>query len=269
LAAERHDLWAEWQTCSLPELGLHVHARGFTTPEDKRPLVEGLQVRGDGLHLLVAHGSDLSSRPDRHHPYRPFQPQDLDALPVDYVALGHFHRYAQLDTQRVAAVYCGSPIPQGYNETGEHGVVLARVRADGVDVELHALHGRRFVTRDVDVTGCETQAELVHRIERETVRHAEDFLRLRLQGSLPPDLDVDLVALRDALSSLVHDLEIKDHTVPEYDLTSIASESTVRGLFVRTLLDEIDNGKKDVERDRVRRALFFGLDAFAGRPQAR
>jgi DNA repair exonuclease SbcCD nuclease subunit len=217
----------------------------------------------------VAHGSDLSSRPDRHHPYRPFQPQELDALPVDDVALGHFHRYAQLDTQRVAAVYCGSPIPQGYNETGEHGVVLARVRADGVDVELHALHGRRFVTRDVDVTGCETQAELVHRIERETVRHAEDFLRLRLQGSLPPDLDVDLVALRDALSSLVHDLEIKDHTVPEYDLTSIASESTVRGLFVRTLLDEIDNGKKDVERDRVRRALFFGLDAFAGRPQAR
>jgi len=216
----------------------------------------------------VAHGSDVSSRPDRHHPYRPFTPEDLDKLPVDYVALGHFHRYSQIDTKLVCAVYCGSPIPQGYNETGEHGVVLARLRPSAVDVEFYELPSRQFVTCDVDVTGCETQAELLHLAERETVRHAHDFLRLRLQGSLPPDMDVDIDALCEALSSLVHDIEVKDHTVPEYDLQNIASESTVRGLFVRTLLTNLEN-TEGAQRDSARRALFFGLDAFAGRPQAR
>jgi DNA repair exonuclease SbcCD nuclease subunit len=257
-----------WQTHALPELGVQVHGRGFESPEENAPLVEGLQVTGDGLHVVVAHGSDVSSRPDRHHPYRPFKPQELEGLPVDYVALGHFHRYAQLPTQRVCAVYCGSPIPQGYNETGDHGVVLARLQADRIDVELHALPARRFVTRDVDVTGCETQAEVVQRAERETVRHANDFLRLRLQGSLPPDLDVDVAGLQEALAGLVHDVEVKDHTVPEYEFEALASEATVRGLFVRTLLEDLE-GSEGSERERVRRALYFGLDAFAGRPQAR
>ena len=259
---------ADWQTCALPDLGLQVHGRGFTTPEDSKPLVEGLQVSGEGMHLVVAHGSDVSIRPDRHHPYRPFTPQDLDKLPVDYVALGHFHRYSQLDTHRVCAVYCGSPVPQGYNETGDHGVVLARLRPDIIDVELYPLPGRRFMTKDVDVTGCETQADLLHLVEKETVRHANDFLRLRLQGSLPPDLDVDVTSLREALSGLVHDVEVKDHTVPEYELQVIATESTVRGLFVRTLLEDLEKSE-DAERERLRRAMYFGLDAFAGRPQAR
>ena len=261
-------LGGAWETHTLPELGLHVHGRGFVSPEEQEPLIEGLQVSGAGMHLVVAHGSDVSSRPDRHHPYRPFTPQELDTLPVDYVALGHFHRYSQLQTQKVCAIYCGSPIPQGYNETGDHGVVLARLRPEQIDVELHALAGRRFVTCEVDVTGCETQAELLHRIERETVRHSQDFMRIRLQGSLPPDLDVDLDFLSGALAGLVHDVELKDHTVPEYDLENIASESTVRGLFVRTLLDDLERSE-DAERERLRRALYFGLDAFAGRPQSR
>ena len=257
-----------WQTCSLPELGLHVHGRGFTASEENGLLVEGLQVGDAGKHLLVAHGSNVSSRPDRHHPYRPFTPQELDKLPVDYVALGHFHRYSQIETQNVCAVYCGSPIAQGYAETGDHGVVLARLRPHDVDVEFHVLPGRRFVTCEVDVTGCETQSELLHRIEKETVRHAEDFMRLRLQGSLPPDLDVDIEFLCNALVGLVHDIDIKDHTVPEYDLQSIATESTVRGLFVRSLLADLE-ASEDLGRERVRRALYFGLDAFAGRPQSR
>jgi hypothetical protein len=79
---------------------------------------------------------------------------------------------------------------------------------------------------------------------------------------------VDLAGLQEGLAGLVHDVEIKDHTVPEYEFESIASESTVRGLFVRTLLEDLE-GSEGAERERVRRALYFGLDAFAGRPQAR
>jgi len=165
-------------------------------------------------------------------------------------------------------VYCGSPIPQGYNETGEHGVVLARLQPDRTDVELHALPCRRFVTSEVDVTGCETNAELLRVAEKETIRHANDFLRLRLQGSLPPDLDVDVVALRKSLAGLAHDIDVLDHTVPEYEFKAIATESTVRGLFIRTLLEQLESTDGE-QRELARRAMYFGLDAFAGRPQTR
>jgi DNA repair exonuclease SbcCD nuclease subunit len=259
-----------WTAVRLPELDVVVHGRGFTQPEESERLVDGLVVDGPGRHILVAHGSDESCRPDRHHPYRPFQPPELDAWPLLYAALGHYHRFIVLPAQRVRAVYCGSPTPQCFADTEEHGVVLARIDGASVHVELLPLPGRRFVTLRLDVSGADTQAELVQRLQAgvAAAQLQEDFLRLHLQGSLPPDLEVDVQALQEALRSLVHDVELRDETVPEYDLAAIAREATVRGQFVRTLSARLE-AAGDGERDVVRRALYFGLDAFAGRLQAR
>ncbi len=260
-----------WSAVRLPELDLSVHGRGFTQPEESERLVDGLVIDGPGQHILVAHGSDESCRPDRHHPYRPFLPAERDALPLlRYAALGHYHRFMPLPTRNVRAVYCGSPTPQGFADTEEHGVVLACLRDAGVQVELLPLRSRRFVTLRLDVSGADTQAELRQRLQ-ECVAGAglqEDFLRLHLEGSLPPDLEVDVQALQEALQPLVHEIELRDETVPEYDLEAIAREATVRGQFVRTLAARLEAGSAE-EQDTVRRALHFGLDAFAGRLQLR
>ncbi|MFQ5598992.1 MAG: exonuclease SbcCD subunit D [Candidatus Krumholzibacteriia bacterium] len=261
---------SEWSVRHVPELGLTVHGRGFTAPEEHARLVEGLEISGEATHVVVAHGSDESCRPDRHHPYRPFVPEELDALPVAYVALGHYHGFSILPTPRVRAVYCGSPIPQGFNESGEHGVVLARLRDGDVEVELLPIPARRFVTVEVDVGGADTQAEVVECL-REDIRARdlhEDFLRLRLTGSLPPDLEVDPGAVREALAELAHAVEVHDGTFPEYDLDALGAEGTVRGQFVRKLGARLETATGE-EREVVQRAIYFGLDAFAGRPQAR
>jgi DNA repair exonuclease SbcCD nuclease subunit len=259
---------AEWSDVHLPDLDVTVHGRGFTAPEEDAPLVDGLSVQGSGRHVIVAHGSDVSARPDRHHPYRPFTPEQLDAFPVDYIALGHYHRYAHVGTQRVRAVYCGSPIPLGFNETGDHGVVLARLGTGETAVELLPLPARRFVTLEVDLSGCTTQPDVLAQARAVLETHAHDFVRLFLRGSLPPDLELDTPGLTQALERDVHALELRDQTAPEYDLDAIARESTVRGLFVRALQARLA-GAGERERDVVQRAIYFGLDAFAGRPQSR
>jgi len=265
-----HIFGPAWEAVPIRELDLVVHGRGFGETEEKARLVQDLEVTGEGRHLLVAHGSDESNRPDRHDPYRPFLPHELDAFPLAYVALGHYHRFGELPTQRVRAFYSGSPIPQGFADQGTHGVVLARMQADQVHVELLPLPARRFVTLHLDVSGADTQAELLRRarefLEGQDV--AADFLRLRLQGSLPPDLEVDRDALREDLSSLAYDVDLRDETVPEYDLEALSLEGTVRGHFVRALLERMQAAPA-AQRDEVLLALHYGLDAFAGRPQRR
>ena len=259
-----------WQRVQRPDLGLVVHGRGFTETVESARLLEGLALDGDGPHLLVAHGSDESCRPDRHHPYRPFVPAELDALPLAYAALGHYHRFSRLPARRVCAVYSGCPIPQNFADVEPHGVVIATVRADGTDVELVPVPGRRFVTLDVDVSGADTQAELVRRLQAELMRQElqQDFVRLQLRGSIAPDLEVEPVALRENLAPHVHDLTLRDETVPEYDLATLALENTVRGQFVRTLQARLQ-AAADADADVVRRALVLGLDALAGRSQLR
>jgi DNA repair exonuclease SbcCD nuclease subunit len=259
-----------WEARALPQLGLVVHGRGFTEPEEHGRLLQGLLLEGVGQHIVVAHGSDESSRPDRHQPYRPFTTADIDEVPAAYVALGHFHRFAELPTQRVRAVYCGSPIPQGFQDTGTHGVVLARLQDDRVEVELRSLPARRFVALRFDVTASETHAEVVERVSAAMEEHTlqEDFVRVHLEGALPPDLEVDRARLRDELGARAHHIEVYDETFPEYDLDALAQEGTVRGQFVRTLCARME-ALEGSERDTIQRAIFLGLDAFAGRPQRR
>jgi DNA repair exonuclease SbcCD nuclease subunit len=259
-----------WEAVSLPDLDLVVHGRGFGESEERARLVEGLVVSGPGRHVLVAHGSDESNRPDRHDPYRPFLPEELDAFPLLYAALGHFHRFGELPTRRVRALYCGSPIPQGFADQGDHGIVFVRLQGTTVEVERLPLPGRRFVTLQVDVSGADTQAELLRRLQ-ETLEGkglGRDFLRLRLQGSLPPDFEMDREALREDLRSLAHELEVRDETVPEYDLETLSLEGTVRGHFVRALLER-QQAAPEGQREEILQALHYGLDAFAGRPQRR
>jgi len=260
-----------WSARAFPELGLTVHGRGFAAPEESAPLLEGLEISGPGVHVVVAHGSDVSCRPDRHHPYRPFRPEELDALPAAYVALGHYHGFTALATARVRAVYCGSPIPQGFHETGAHGAVLARLGPQGVSADLLEIDARRFVSLDVDVTGADTHAGVVEKVRQALDEGGlgRDFVRLRLTGSLPPDLELDAAGFADALPGSAHHLEVRDATQPEYDLDALSGDATVRGLFVRALRGRLDSAPDDEERERARRALYFGLDAFAGHPQPR
>lgn len=259
-----------WSQVAFADLGLVVHGRGFTEPEERARLLDGLQIDSGGLHVVVAHGSDASCRPDRHHPYRPFTVDELDRLPVAYVALGHYHTHSVLPTQRVAAAYSGSPIAQGFQDRGEHGALLVELRPQSVDIQLHRFPSRRFLSLEVDVTGCDTDAEIVERARAvlDEQQADADYVRVFLRGSLPTDLDLDAATLRNALAGTAHVLEIHDATAPEYDLEAMAREATVRGNFVRALSARLQTAPED-ERDVIRRAIYYGLDAFTGRPQVR
>ena len=259
-----------WSTLPLPELGVVVHGRGFTEPEEHARLVDGLCIDTDALNVVVAHGSDESTRPDRHQPYRPFTVAEIDATGADYVALGHFHTHTVLPTQRVPAAYSGSPIPQGFQDQSDYGVLVVDVNGAAVDMQLRTLPARRFVTVEVDVSGCDTEAEVAERargalLDRKTRR---DFVRLCLRGTTPADLEIDAATLRDGLTASAHVLTLRDETAPEYDLEAVASEGTVRGNFVRTLRARLEDAPED-ERETIRRAIYYGLDAFTGRPQVR
>lgn len=260
-----------WSAVPFPELGLTVHGRGFSEPEEHGRLLEGLVIPDrEALNVIVAHGSDESSRPDRHQPYRPFTARELDRLPLAYVALGHYHKHAVLPTQRVAAVYSGSPIPQGFHDHSDHGALLVRLTRDTVDIKLCPLPARRFVSIEVDVSGCDTEAEVADRARAALLEHETrgDFARLFLRGSVPTDFELDTSTLREGLSACAHVVELRDETWPEYDLEAVAQEGTVRGNFVRTLSARLQETPEE-ERDTVRRAIYFGLDAFTGRPQVR
>ena len=55
--------------------------------------------------------------------------------------------------------------------------------------------------------------------------------------------------------------KVKDSTVPALDIEQIASEISLKGIFVKNMLSLIENASKD-EKEELAAALRLGLKAF-------
>lgn len=109
---------------------------------------------------------------------------------------------------------------------------------------------------EVSVTGCFSEQDVRDRVA-EAGRTAPGLRRITLQGELGPDVDVRPQDLSDPTSGLI----VRAGSIRvAYDLEVIKQEQTVRGQFVRDVLDSTDLSKE--ERHRV---IVVGLRALEGR----
>ena len=158
----------------------------------------------------------------------------------------------------------GSPIPATpepltFGEEGKRGPVVVTVQSDGsisrkrVTVAMSESHDLR-----VDVSEAESQQDIRRRVS-EKVNGLRGYARITLNGDLAPNIDIrlaDITTLESSLDSLVVNI---GNIHVAHDVDSIAEEQTVRGEFVRSVLDQ---GLPDDEK---RRILVTGLRALDGR----
>ena len=91
---------------------------------EKSPL-ENLEIpSSDKPNILVAH-CDLNGSKDKEgFSYNPILESKLNAIGFDYVALGHIHKNNLNNKNRI--FYPGSMISLGFDELGEHGMIVRR-----------------------------------------------------------------------------------------------------------------------------------------------
>lgn len=95
--------------CQFPELDLEVWGRATVDHHPGfRPLTEEPPRRSAGWRIGVAHGH--VAIPDPREPRSsPILPEDIASSLCDYVALGHWDRYADVSQGGVPAFYSGAP----------------------------------------------------------------------------------------------------------------------------------------------------------------
>jgi len=244
--------------------GLPVSVLGWGFPAwEVRQWQLGRVPAGDPgrINLAVIHGGEGV--------YHPFGAAELAALQCDYVALGHIHRRGVVleEVGRVLAQYPGSPEGLGFGEPGEHGVLLGNVGKDSTRMAFVPTSARRYETIAVDVSDAAATDDLVAAIRRVAPadERRQHCYRLELTGSVDPDLTVDANLLEEWLREEFYLLQVSDRTQPDYDLAALSAERSVRGAFVRRLLEQEALESGEDGRRRIRRALALGLAAFSER----
>ena len=147
------------ETFALDDLRVALHGRSFPN-RHVADFVETYPARRDGwLNIGVLHTSLDGTR--GHDSYAPCSVDDLKRFGYDYWALGHIHA-AEIISRDPWIVYPGNLQGRSVRETGAKGAMRVTVE-DGrvIDVTPLALDGARWAHLTIDVTGAETEADLL------------------------------------------------------------------------------------------------------------
>jgi len=238
--------------------GVTIWGAGHNAPDLRQNLLEGLRVPDGGVHVLLFHGSDLSSVPEGAPVHCGFRPEDIERTGAHFALLGHYHSAKVRD--RFA--YPGSLEALDFSEAGDHHALRLDIDGTTISTQLVPIGRVRYVTQRVDVSSMTSSEEL--RSALAELGDPSTIVRVVLEGDLQPEVDLDTAALYNACAERFQFLDLVDRTHPAWRLDEIAEESTTKGAFVRLMQTRIESLTGE-PAEAAEMALALGLQAFERR----
>ena len=234
-----------------------VYGAAFTAEEQAESLLAGFTAPpSDKPQVLCLH-ADLNPGP-----YNPITKEQIAASGLTYLALGHIHQYSGLQRQgETFYAYPGCPEGRGFDELGEKGALMVEVLPGKAEAEFVPLCRRRYEILEADVTDADPRERLEAAVAPFSTA---DILRVVLTGETG-EAGVDLAALETAFAHRFYSLELRDRTRVGEDIWKRAEEDSLRGLFLQELRRQYEAAGDDSTRERIVRAVRFGLAAMDGR----
>ncbi len=236
----------------------NIYGFGFDNFYCKNSGIESIEVENKNeLNILVIHGS-LDGGNIENSEYNPISRKMLKEKGFDYVALGHIHKldYNQEENQRI--VYPGSMVSLGFDELGEHGMIVGDLNKDEINLEFIPLNETEFELQEIDVTEINFKEELIERINELEFKE-NNLIEIILVGKRNFEID------RYDLYKLISNdkiIKIKNKTKINYDLNKLSNENTLKGLFAKKMLEKLNKDNLlDEDRDIIEKAIEIGFEA--------
>ena len=232
-----------------------AHCQPANTPD----FMEDFHVSGSGVHIALFHGAErswFSEQGSGKSLHAPFDGDAIRRAGLQHAFLGHYHqpKFTEYHT------YPGNPEPLKFGEDGDRGPVIATIRSDGtVHTERRCARVTEAHDLSLDVTGCGHVGEVCSRLEG-LIQGRSGIARVEIRGDLEPEVDLTEAAVRDVLDQRFEAFRLRVGDLrPAYDIEAIQEEPTVRGQFVRDVLND------ELSPDETRRVLITGLRALGER----
>ena len=187
-----------------------------------------LQLPQSGYNILVLHG-DVDDES-----YGLIDKRAIASSGAHYVALGHRHAFAEHKFGKVVGAYSGVLEPRGFDESAQTGFVLIDTDKKSLTFVPQAIRSVQTVT--VDVSNIQSDIALQNTLLGATSQvMAHNYLNLVLVGNVSPELNIHNAT--NALKGRFFALRIDDRTQTAYNLDELAKEVSLRGEFVRKVLE--------------------------------
>lgn len=150
-----------WEMVESEKIDIYMTA--FRDFYENQPIIEQIQIKNLAkINLLLTH-CDLNGKQDENgFSYHPILESKLNALGFDYVAMGHIHKTNFAPNKKV--VYPGSTISHGFDETGEHGMVVGEIKGKNLTTNFIKLDDRLFTKYEQNVDNLSSKEDLIEKI---------------------------------------------------------------------------------------------------------
>jgi DNA repair exonuclease SbcCD nuclease subunit len=134
-------------------------------------------------------------------------------------------------------IYPGSIASIGFDEPGEHGMVVGNIYKDEIgkyciDYKFVKIDVPQFVTEEINITDCHTISDV-----EEKLNIGSDYYKIVLNGDFHVDIEHLTAYFLEKYDRICR---IEDNTTPEIDLEELSKEDTIRGTFAKLMKQELD-----------------------------
>lgn len=217
--------------------------------------VENIEIeQTEKLNILIIHGNiDGSTIEDMQ--YNSMSKKMLQEKGFDYVALGHIHKKDYNTEENQKIVYPGSTISLGFDELGEHGMIVGDVEKNKLETQFIKLDDKQFTKRELNVDNIYSKEELIEKINELEIEE-NNYVEIILIGNRNFEINkYDLI--KYILNNNI--IKIKDNTKIAYNLEKLENENTLKGLFIKEMNKKLKNAETEEEKEIIEKSIEIGL----------
>lgn len=234
--------------------GIHIYGMGFTDFYCKESRIEQIEIEEkNDINILVTHGS-LDGGRDSYREYNPLRTVKLNTLGFDYIALGHIHKPYCNEIEEQKIFYPGSVLSLGFDELGEHGILVGNVEKNNAKAKFIPIDTRQFEEKEIDISELNSNEDIIEKIE-ELQLSESNIYKIILTGKRFFSLDLDQIRKLRGSKNIV---KIKNQTKIGIDIEELAKEQSVRGIFVKNMLDKKET--EGLDEEFIEKAIELGLE---------
>ena len=234
---------------------VNIYGYGFDDFYCSDSGVENIEIeQTEKPNILIIHGNiDGSTIEDMQ--YNSMSKKMLEEKGFDYVALGHIHKKDYNTEENQKIVYPGSTISLGFDELGEHGMIVGDVEKNKLEIQFVKLDDKQFTKRELNVDNIYSKEELIEKINELKIEE-NNYVEIILIGNRNFEINkYDLI--RYILNNNI--IKIKDNTKIAYDLEKLENENTLKGLFIKEMNKKIKNAETEEEKEIIEKSIEIGL----------
>lgn len=237
----------------ISEENVDLYGYGFENFYMKNTKVNEIKIDNPNkINILLTHGS-IDGGYDELREYNPMKESDLKNLEFDYIALGHIHKpYYRGNGQKI--IYPGSTIGLGFDELGAHGMIVGNIDENKkLEIAFVPVDKKQFEEVSIIVDEILSKEDLIDSINMMNWDENR-YYKIILTGKR--NFEIEPVEILKHITSN-NIIKIKDETTLKVDLETLSKEESLRGIFVKNLLEKMTEENKE----QIIKAIEIGLEA--------